>query len=106
MYTYPPIPWHLGTPTPFPFLSNLIHPSLHRCGSTKRPLLASPRAPDLSKYRPSLTSIEHIRIRHGQLQGKDVAHIPYGNETCSTEFMGLAMERGEERENAWKLYAV
>jgi len=31
-----------GAPTLFPFPSNLIHPSLHRCGSTKRPLLALP----------------------------------------------------------------
>ena len=77
-----------GTPALFPFSSNFIHPSLYRCGSTERPLLVSLGASDPPKYRPSLTSIEPIRIRHGPLEGKDVSHMPYSNETWTAEFKG------------------
>ena len=82
------------TDTPPSSLSLLTSPPpkyLHRCGSTKHPLLASLGASDPSKYRPSLTSIELERIRHEE---KDVAYMPYGNETWTTEFMGVAMETG------------
>jgi len=32
--------------------------------------------------------------------------MPYGDATWTTEFVGFAMERGEGRENALKVYAV
>ena len=50
--------------------------------------------------------MEPIQIRHGQLEGKDVAYMPYRNETWTTEFMGVAMETGEGKENTWKMYVV
>ena len=51
--------------------------------------------------RPSFTSLEPIRIPQGQLEGKDVADMPYGDEMWTTEFVGLAMERGEGRESEY-----
>ena len=47
-----------------------------------------------------------MQIPQGQLNGKDVADMPYGDEMWTTEFVGLVMERGEGRENAWNVYAV
>ena len=97
MHTYPPIRYNLrrcqrySYPVSFPY--NFIYLSLHRCGSTEHPLLASLGAPDPPKCRPCLTYIEPARIRQGQLEEKDVAHLPYSNETWTTEFMGSATER-------------
>ena len=51
-------------------------------------------------------SLEPIRIPHGQHEGKDVADMPYGDETWTTEFVALAMEREEGRENVWNVHAV
>jgi len=47
-----------------------------------------------------------MRISHGQFEGKDVADVSHGDETWMSKFVRLAMERGEGRENAWKVYAV
>ena len=52
-------------------------------------------APNSPKYQPSFMSLEPIRTPHGQLEGNDVADTSYGNETWTTEFVGLVAERGE-----------
>jgi hypothetical protein len=54
------------------------------------------------KSWPTYTSLNPISILH-QLEAKDFVDMPYGDETWTTEFVGLAMERGG---NAQKVYTV
>ena len=60
----------------------------------------------LKIYLPFFMSLEPIRVPHSKLEAKDVADMSYGDETWTTKFLGLAMERWEGRENARKVYAV
>ena len=53
----------------------------------------TPPSPAPPKNRTSFTSLELICIPHGQLEGKDVADMPYSDETWTAESVGLAMER-------------
>jgi hypothetical protein len=64
--------------------------------------LAVRTPPDPPEICSSFTSLELMQVRHSQLEGKDVADMPYGDETWMTEFMGLAAERGG-MEGVWGL---
>ena len=50
----------------------------------------------LKIHLPScLSNLYEYSIPHGQLEGNDVADTSYGDETWTTEFVGLVAERGE-----------
>ena len=52
----------------------------------------------LQKNRTSSTSLELICIPHGHLEGKDVADMPYGDETWTTHSVAMEREGGREGE--------
>ena len=85
---------------------------MHHRSTYTAPLQTSSTSPPLEVrillkiYLPFFMSLEPIRVPHGQLEAKDVAHMSYGDETWTTKFLYLAMEGCEgRREHARKVYA-